>query len=71
VRPAASHTLVATLEGYRLEHRVSRIAIAIAALRQRTRDDRREQGAPATHIQRVIAFEAEIEAMNARLRDLG
>jgi hypothetical protein len=71
--PAISpHTLGAALERDRLEHRVNRVAVVIAALRQHETDHRRQLAEPPRHIRRAIAdFEAQIAAMNARLRDLG
>lgn len=70
--PASSpHTLGAALERDRLEHRVSRVAGVIAGLRQHETEHRRQLTEPPRHIRRAIAdFEAQIAAMNARLRDL-
>jgi hypothetical protein len=60
--------LGATLERDRLEHRVSRVTVAIAVLRRLGNDHRRE---PPTHIRQTIAdFEAETAAMKARLHEL-
>jgi hypothetical protein len=70
--PTSTHTLGAELERDRLASRVSRMTVAISVLRQRQRENRRGPGAPRRHLGRVIAdFEAQIQAMNARLRDLG
>ena len=70
-RSTAAHTLGATLERDRLEHRMNRTVIAIAALRERAREHRGEIGGAPVHIRRVIAdFEAQLAAMNARLRYL-
>lgn len=70
--PATSqHTLGAVLERDRLEHRVSRVAVVIAALRQHESEHRRQPAEPPRHIRRAIAdFESQIAAMNARLLDL-
>ena len=70
-RPTSTHTLGAELERERLEHRVGRVTVAIAALRQRASEHQRELGEPPTHIRQAIAdFEAQLAAMYARLRDL-
>jgi hypothetical protein len=70
-RSTSTHTLGATLERDRLEHRVSRIGVAVAALRQRASEHRRGLGPAPQHIGKTIAdFEAQIAALNARLRDL-
>lgn len=70
-RPTSTHTLGATLERDRLEHRVGRIAVAVAVLRQRASEHWRETGPPAQHIGQAIAdFETQIAALTARLRDL-
>lgn len=71
-RSTSSHTLGAALERDRLERRVSRIAVAVAALRQRASEHRREPGTAPQPIGQAIAdFEAQIAALNARLWDLG
>jgi hypothetical protein len=63
------HTLGAMLERERLEHRVRRLAIATAALRQRASAHRRDLGEPPRHIRQAIAdFEAQLAALNDRLR---
>lgn len=68
-RPSSNRSLGAELERDRLERRVRRLTMAIAALRER--EHRRELGTPPKHVRYAIAdFEAQIEAMNARLRDL-
>jgi hypothetical protein len=67
----STSTLGAELERDRLEHRVNRIAFAIAALRERAREHRRELGGAPMHIRQAIAdFEAQSAALNARLLDL-
>ena len=67
-----ARTLAATLERDRLEHRVSRVVIALAALRERAREHRSELGGAPMHIRKAIAdFEAQLTAINTRLRDLG
>jgi hypothetical protein len=64
-------TLGAALERDRLEYRVSRLALAIAALRQRANEHQHELGMRPRHIGQAIAdFEAQIEALSGRLRDL-
>jgi hypothetical protein len=70
-RSTSTHTLGTELERNRLEHRASRATVAIAALRRRASEHQREHGEPSTHIRQAIAdFEAQLAAMNARLRDL-
>lgn len=65
-----THSLGAELERDRLERRVRRMTVATGALRQRV-SDRRGLGAPPKRLRHAIAdFEAQIDAMNARLRDL-
>jgi uncharacterized membrane protein len=64
-RSISTDTLGATLERNRLEHRVSRVEVAIAVLRHLESDRRRE---PPRHIRQTIAdFEAQPAAMTARL----
>ena len=66
---ASTHTLGAELERDRLERRVNRTTFAVAALRQRASEYRRELGSPPRQLRQVIAdFEAQIEEMNGRLR---
>ncbi len=68
----STRSLGADLERDRLERRVIRMTLAIAALRQRASEYRRELGRPPGPLRHAIAdFEEQIEAMNARLRDLG
>jgi hypothetical protein len=70
-RPTSTHTLGAELERDRLEHRASRVTIAIAALRQLAGEHRGQLGGAPVHIRRTIAdFEAQLAAMDVRLRDL-
>jgi hypothetical protein len=70
-RSTSIRTLGTELERNRLEHRASRVTVAIAALRQRAGEHQRELGEPSTHIrQAIVDFEAQLAAMNARLRDL-
>jgi hypothetical protein len=70
-RTISTQTLGAELERDRLERRVSRVTFAIAALRKRAGAQRSEPAAPARHLRHAIAdFEAQLEAMNARLREL-
>jgi hypothetical protein len=76
VAPAQSRaisplTLGAELERDRLTHRVRTILVTIDVLRQRANEWRREGGGPPGHLQRVITdFEAQVETIEARLRDL-
>jgi hypothetical protein len=68
----SAHTLRADLERDRLERRVRRVTVAIAVLRERMSGPRTELGSPPRHLPQAIAdFEAQIEALSARLRDLG
>jgi hypothetical protein len=68
-RSTSIYTLGAALERDRLEHRVSRIAVAIMVLRNVGSGDRRE---PPKHVRQAIAdFEAQSAAINARLQELG
>jgi hypothetical protein len=67
-RSTSTYTLGAALERDRLEHRVSRVAVAVTVLRHLESDPRRE---PPRHIRQTIAdFEAQTAAMKARLREL-
>jgi hypothetical protein len=59
-RLTSTHTLGAELERERLEHRVGRVKVAIAALRQRASEHQRELAEPPTQIhssglERVVA----------------
>ncbi len=68
----STHTLGAELERDRLARRVRRLTVAVGVLRQREREYRREPRSPRRYLGQAIAdFEAQIEAMNTRLRDLG
>jgi hypothetical protein len=67
---SSTGSLGAELERDRLELRVRRVTVAIAALRERASEQRRTLGAPSSHVRRTIAFDAQLEAMNARRRDL-
>jgi hypothetical protein len=70
-RPAPTRSLGATLERDRLERRATRMTFVVGSLRQRATDSERRLGATPRHLQQVIVdFEAQIEAMNARLREL-
>jgi hypothetical protein len=67
-RSTSTQTLGATLERDRLEHRVSRVTVAIAVLR-RLGDEHRHE--PPKHVRQTIAdFEAQTAAMKARIREL-
>jgi hypothetical protein len=60
------------LERDRLERRVRRVTVALAVLRERVSRHRPELGAPPRRLLHAIAdFEAQIEALSLRLRDLG
>jgi hypothetical protein len=67
----SAHTLGAELERDRLERRPTRMTVAIGVLRRRESENRRAPGAPRRHLRQAIAdFEAQVEAINTRLRDL-
>ncbi|HEX3804314.1 MAG TPA: hypothetical protein VHV75_15870 [Solirubrobacteraceae bacterium] len=69
--PTSIYTLGAVLERDRLRLRAGRATLAVAALRQRANEQSAQLGAPTTYLYHAIAdFEAQIEAMTARLRDL-
>jgi hypothetical protein len=70
-KAAEPRTLGAELERDRLEHRVGRATVAIAVLHRIAGEHRRDLGATPRHLRQAIAdFEAQVEGMNARLRDL-
>jgi hypothetical protein len=72
ITTVSPHTLGEALERDRLERRVRRVTVAVAVLRTRVTGYRPELGTPPRHLLRTIAdFEAQIEALSARLRDLG
>lgn len=65
-------TLGTELERARLERRARRMTFAIASLRQLANESERELGAPPKHFHHTLVdFEAQIDAMNIRLRELG
>jgi hypothetical protein len=65
----STYSLGATLERDRLERGVRRATVAVAALRASVY--RRELTPPPRHLRCTIDdFESQINAMNARLRDL-
>jgi hypothetical protein len=69
-RPNFTRSLGADLECDRLERRVTRVTVAIAVLRERASEHRPELGARPRHLRHALAdFEAQIESMNARLRE--
>lgn len=71
-RPASTRTLGAELERDRPERRLRRVMVAIAVLRDRVSGHRPELGPAPRHLRQAIAdFEAQIEALSARLQDLG
>ena len=68
----SASTLGALLERDRLQYRVTRTTLAIVALREREGEQRRRLGTSRRHLRHAIAdFEAQVEMMNGRLRDLG
>lgn len=70
-RPIATNSLGAALERDRLEYRVGRVVVALSALRQRAYEHGGELGAAPMRMRRAIAdFDAQLEAINARLREL-
>jgi hypothetical protein len=70
-RPSFVRSLGADLERDRLERRVTRLTVAIATMRERASEHRPGPGAPPRHLRQAIAdLEAQIESMNARLREL-
>jgi hypothetical protein len=72
ITTVSPHTLGEALERDRLERRVRRVTVAVAVLRELVRGHRSELGAPPRHLLRAIAdFEAQIEALSARLGDFG
>jgi hypothetical protein len=72
IATASPHTLGEELERDRLERRVRRVTVAVAVLRERVSLHRPEPGTPPRHLLHTLAdFEAQVEALSARLRDLG
>jgi hypothetical protein len=72
IATASPNTLGEQLERDRLERRVRRLTVAVALLRERVSAYRPELGTPPRHLRRAIAdFEAQLEALSSRLRDLG
>jgi hypothetical protein len=70
-RPIPTVTLGAELERDRLELRVRWMTVAVDSLRQRASQHRREHGALPRHLRQANAeFEAQIDALEARLREL-
>ena len=70
-RPGFTRSLGTNHERDRLERRVTRVTVAIAALRDRASEHRPGLEAPPRDLRQAIAdFEAQIELMNARLGDL-
>ena len=68
-RPTAIPSLGSQLERDRLEYRVTRASLAIVALRRNANAHHRER--QARRLRQAIAdFEAQVDAMNARLQDL-
>jgi hypothetical protein len=72
ITTVSPHTLGEALERDRVERRVRRVTVAVAVLRERVSRHRPEPGAPPRHLLHAIAdFEAQLEALSARLRHLG
>jgi hypothetical protein len=72
ITTVSPHTLGEALECDRLERRARRVTVAVTVLRERVSRRRPAPGTPPQHLLHAIAdFEAQIEALNARLRDLG
>jgi hypothetical protein len=70
-RTTSVSSLASELERDRLERRVRRITIVIARLRERAGEHPGEGKERPRHLRRAIAdFEAQLEAINGRLRDL-
>jgi hypothetical protein len=70
-RTTSVSSLAAELERDRLERRVRRITVVIARLRERAGEPPSKGEGRARHLRRAIAdFEAQLEAINGRLRDL-
>lgn len=70
-RATSAYDLSANLERDGLERRLRRVTAVVAALQQRASEHRAELGATPRELGQAIAdFEAQITAMNARLRDL-
>ena len=68
---ASRRTLGEALERDRLERRVRRVTVAVALLRERVSRHRPELDMSPRHLRLTIAdFEAQLEALSARLRDL-
>lgn len=66
-----THSLGAELERDRLERRARRMTVAIASLHVLANESGREPGATPRHLhQTLVDFEAQIDAMNGRLREL-
>ena len=67
-----TRSLGAELERDRLERRARRVTVAIASLHLLASESGRELGAIPRHLhQTLVDFEAQIDAMNGRLRELG
>jgi hypothetical protein len=70
-RSTSARTLGAELERNRLEHRMRRVTMVVAALRHRAGEHQRDLGVPPRPLRQAIAdFEAQTAAINARLREL-
>lgn len=66
-----TRSLGAELERDRLERRARRMTVAIASLHLLANESGRELGAIPRHLHRTLVdFEAQIDAMNGRLREL-
>jgi hypothetical protein len=72
ITPVSPGTLGEALERDRLERRVRRVTVAVAVLRERVSRHRPEPRTSPRHLLHAIAdFEAQLEALSTRLRDLG
>ena len=70
-RPASALSIGAQLERDRLERRATRVALAISSLRQRVGESPAGADSAPGRLRHVIAdFEAQMDAMDARLREL-
>jgi hypothetical protein len=71
IQRTPTRSLGAELERDRLERRARRMRVAIASLHLLADESGREPGAAPRHLhQTLVDFEAQIDAMNGRLREL-
>jgi hypothetical protein len=69
-RPTSTPSLGDQLERSRLKRRLREKTVVIAWMRQYMREEREPRIGPRYVRQAIADFEAEVEGMNARLRDL-